>query len=97
MWNAFLVCSLSHLRRSIIGSLAGTSYYGPVAGHGFLSHDLELIRQQRRELLPERERMVKGPIEAVPQKTYGEPGFIVIKKHEAQPEGGKEAASEQQD
>jgi hypothetical protein len=34
----------------IIGSLAGTSYYGPVAGHGFLSHDLQLTREMRREL-----------------------------------------------
>ncbi|KAI6000944.1 hypothetical protein EDC04DRAFT_2871976 [Pisolithus marmoratus] len=31
----------------IIGSLAGTSYYGPVAGHGLLSHDLYMIRAER--------------------------------------------------
>jgi hypothetical protein len=31
----------------IIGSLAGTSYWGPVAGHGLLSHDLVLIRAER--------------------------------------------------
>lgn len=31
----------------IIGSLAGTSYWGPVAGHGLLSHDLNLIRAER--------------------------------------------------
>jgi hypothetical protein len=32
----------------IIGSLAGTSYYGPVAGHGLLSHDLNMIRAERQ-------------------------------------------------
>lgn len=31
----------------IIGSLAGISYYGPVAGHGLLSHDLNMIRAER--------------------------------------------------
>lgn len=31
----------------IIGSLAGTSYYGPVAGHGLISHELYLIREER--------------------------------------------------
>lgn len=31
----------------IIGSLAGTSYWGPVAGHGLLSDDLNLIRGER--------------------------------------------------
>jgi hypothetical protein len=31
----------------IIGSLASISYYGPVAGHGLLAHDLELIRLDR--------------------------------------------------
>ena len=27
----------------IIGSLAATSYWGPVGGHGFLSHELEMV------------------------------------------------------
>jgi hypothetical protein len=31
----------------IIGSLAGISYYGPVAGHGLVSHDLQMIRAER--------------------------------------------------
>lgn len=32
----------------IIGSLAGTSYYRPVAGHNFLSHNLEMVRDLRK-------------------------------------------------
>ncbi|KAG6896818.1 hypothetical protein C0992_005859 [Termitomyces sp. T32_za158] len=50
----------------IIGSLAGTSYYGPVAGHGFLSHDLDLLREQRMKMLPQRSGLIPGDIEAAP-------------------------------
>ncbi|EDR03320.1 uncharacterized protein LACBIDRAFT_307419 [Laccaria bicolor S238N-H82] len=50
----------------IIGSLAGTSFWGPVAGHGLLSHDLDLLREQRRKMMPIRQGIVQGPIEAVP-------------------------------
>ncbi|KAF8647464.1 hypothetical protein AX16_006670 [Volvariella volvacea WC 439] len=50
----------------IIGSLAGTSFWGPVAGHGFLSHDLDLIREERLKRMPEKVGMIAGPVEAVP-------------------------------
>ncbi|KAF5386666.1 hypothetical protein D9615_001568 [Tricholomella constricta] len=50
----------------IIGSLAGTSYYGPVAGHGFLSHDLDLIREERKKLLPQTSGYIPGDVEAAP-------------------------------
>ncbi|TFK30273.1 hypothetical protein FA15DRAFT_663664 [Coprinopsis marcescibilis] len=50
----------------IIGSLAGTSYFGPVAGHGLVSHDLEILREQRRASMPQKHGMIPGPIEAVP-------------------------------
>ena len=49
----------------IIGSLAGTSYWGPVAGHGFLSHDLEMIREARRQFTSEKQGKVTGTVEAV--------------------------------
>ncbi|KAL0067061.1 hypothetical protein AAF712_005848 [Marasmius tenuissimus] len=62
----------------IIGSLAGTSYYGPVAGHGFISHDLELIREQRRELLKENEGTVKGPVGSVLDDAGD--AFVTLKK-----------------
>lgn len=51
---------------SILGSVAGTSYWGPVAGHGFLSHDLDLIREERKKNTPIAHGMIQGPIEAVP-------------------------------
>jgi hypothetical protein len=50
----------------ILGSVAGTSYWGPVAGHGFLSHDLELIREERKKNMPTLHGMIQGPIEVVP-------------------------------
>jgi hypothetical protein len=50
----------------ILGSVACTSYWGPVAGHGFLSHDLDLIREERRKNMPVVHGMIQGPIEAVP-------------------------------
>jgi hypothetical protein len=49
--------------------LAGTSYWGPVAGHGFISHDLDLIREERRKNMPVVHGIIQGPIEAVPAGT----------------------------
>ncbi|KAJ2923222.1 hypothetical protein H1R20_g6399, partial [Candolleomyces eurysporus] len=50
----------------IIGSLAGTSYFGPVAGHGFLSHELDMLREERKRAIPNKHGMLPGPVEAVP-------------------------------
>jgi len=49
----------------IIGTLASTSYWGPVAGHGLLAHDLELIRSQRGGTRPEAEGNIAGNVEEV--------------------------------
>jgi hypothetical protein len=57
---------------SILGSVAGTTYWGPVAGHGFLSHDLDLIREERKKNMPAVYGMIQGPIEAVPAGTDAE-------------------------
>lgn len=51
---------------SILGSLAGTSYWGPVAGHGFLSHELDELREERKKHMPVSRGTVEGVIEAVP-------------------------------
>ncbi|KAJ3784815.1 hypothetical protein GGU10DRAFT_356829 [Lentinula aff. detonsa] len=65
----------------IIGSLAGTSYYGPVAGHGFLSHDLELTREMRKNLKDEREGTVSGVVEALPaDQSSG--AYVMLKKRD---------------
>jgi len=51
---------------SIIGSLACTAYWGPVAGRGFLSHDLDKLRGERKNLMPAHSGTIPGRIEAVP-------------------------------
>ena len=64
-----MVRGLMYSSFSILGSVAGTSYWGPVAGHGFLSHDLDLIREERKKHMPAVHGMIQGPIEAVPAGT----------------------------
>jgi len=68
----------------IIGTLASTSYWGPVAGHGLLAHDLELIRSQRWRTHPESEGKIAGNVEAI---STGEAGdtYVMVRKRE----GGK--------
>jgi hypothetical protein len=63
----------------IIGTLAGISYYGPVAGHGLLSHDLQMIKNERRRRNPETSGTTGGEIEAV---STGEDGdsYVQIRK-----------------
>lgn len=56
----------------IIGSLTGTSYFGPVAGHGFITHDLDEIREERKAHMPEKHGLIPGKIEAVPAGTDAE-------------------------
>ena len=65
--------------------MAGTSYFGPVAGHGLLSHDLELIRMQRRELGTERSGVVGGDVEAIPSPEDAD-NYVTLKKKENVPE-----------
>jgi len=66
----------------IIGTVASTSYWGPVAGHGLLSHDLELIRSMRQKTHPEAEGTVGGDVEAVGTGRAGDAYVIVRKKGE---------------
>jgi hypothetical protein len=65
----------------IIGSLAGTSYFGPVAGHGFITHDLDLLREQRKKNMPATAGVIEGPIEATPAGEEAE-HFVRIHKKE---------------
>lgn len=62
----------------ILGSLAGITYWGPVGGHGLLSHDLELIRETRRSLYKNPE--VKFGSEVV--ILQGEDTFTHLRKRE---------------
>jgi hypothetical protein len=84
----------------IIGSLAGTSYWGPVAGHGLLSHDVENLRQLRKQHMSEHHGLIAGPVSAV---STGEEGdhYVAIKKtepkHEEKEGKEKKQDSEKQD
>lgn len=78
---------------SIIGSLAGTSYFGPVAGHGFITHELDEIREERRKSMPASRGTIKGLIEAVPA---GESAENFVRVHKKEPEK-KEGQEESQD
>ena len=68
---------------SIIGSLAGTSYWGPVAGHGLLAHELELIRDQRKQIQSQgagRSAIVKGGDAEVVLAEEGDDTYVKIHK-----------------
>ncbi|OSD08319.1 hypothetical protein PYCCODRAFT_1429391 [Trametes coccinea BRFM310] len=71
----------------IIGSLAATSYWGPVGGHGMVSHDLNMIRAERKQHQPEREGKVPGDVEAVPAPENADAYVIVQKKDSGKSEG----------
>ncbi|KAL4069129.1 hypothetical protein J3A83DRAFT_4248814 [Scleroderma citrinum] len=78
----------------IIGSLAGTSYYGPVAGHGLISHELYLIRSERNQFAPEHSGTVKGDIEAVSAGEGGDSYVIVRHKHKPEEQSAEEHEEE---
>jgi len=77
----------------IIGSLASISYYGPVAGHGLLTHDLELIRMERKEKEDSSSGYITGPLEALPTGDGGET-YVVIRKRPAEDDSGTESEPE---
>lgn len=70
----------------IIGTLAGISYYGPVAGHGLLSHDLQMIKDERRRSRPETSGTTHGDIEAVSTGEGGESYVQIRKKNKPEEE-----------
>ncbi|EJF66309.1 hypothetical protein DICSQDRAFT_98350 [Dichomitus squalens LYAD-421 SS1] len=81
----------------IIGSLAATSYWGPVGGHGLVSHDLNMIRAERKALATEKEGTVAGNIEATPASEDAD-RYVVVKKHEdSEGEQAKPGQQEQQE
>ncbi|EJD53104.1 hypothetical protein AURDEDRAFT_54788 [Auricularia subglabra TFB-10046 SS5] len=72
----------------MIGTLAGTSYFGPTAGHSFTTKDLQSMREERHKLRKENAGTVKGDIEALAGEEDSD-AFVIIKKKE--PEGQVEA------
>jgi hypothetical protein len=75
----------------IIGTLTSTSYWGPVAGHGLLSHDLNLIREQRRKVrAAEGVGFVGGDVEAVETGEEGDSYVRIVKRKKDEGEEEKE-------
>ena len=65
---------------SIIGTLAGTSYWGPVGGHGFETHQLEELRSERKRHQAENFGTVAGQIAA--ESGDKADSFVMLKKNE---------------
>jgi len=76
----------------IIGTLAGTSFLGPVAGHGLLTHDLDMLREERRNLPPKTGviSLENTDVEVVPTDRNDD-HFMKIhrKEHKAEGQGGE--------
>lgn len=81
----------------IIGSLAATSYWGPVGGHGLVSHDLNMIRADRQKRQPDDKGVVGGNIEAVSAPADSEQ-YVIVKKRKTEESGqenGQQDAQQQ--
>ncbi|KAI0076448.1 hypothetical protein K474DRAFT_1644947 [Panus rudis PR-1116 ss-1] len=70
----------------IIGSLAATNYWGPVGGHGFVTHELEMVRAERRQKHPSNQGVVAGEVEAVPAPEDAD-AYVIVKKKKSEGEG----------
>ena len=78
--NEYQKCSQA---LSIIGSLAGVSYFGPVAGHGFINHDLEMLREERKKFVNVTNGFtIEGPVEVLPAGEDAD-HFVRIHKKES--------------
>jgi len=75
----------------IIGTLAGTSAFGPVAGHSETSHMLEVIRSERARQHVESQGFVDGEIEAVSTGELGD-SYVKVQKIKATEEDAGEDA-----
>jgi hypothetical protein len=68
----------------IIGSLAGESYFGPVAGHGERAAYLNRIRSERKQKDLEHAGTIPGDIEAVPAPPDAD-AYVLVKHKDAPP------------
>lgn len=78
----------------MIGTLAATSYWGPVGGHGLVSHDLNQIRAERRAMHPDSQGQTGGDIEAIPAPADAD-NYVIIKK-KPEPEEKQDNQDQQQ-
>jgi len=77
----------------IIGSLGATSYWGPVGGHGLVSHDLNMIRAERKLVHPEQHGQVRGDIEAVAAPEDAD-SYVIVRKKQQNKEGEESSGEE---
>ena len=66
------------------------SYWGPVAGHGLLSHDLEMIKAERKLMMPEKAGNIGGDVEAVSTGEIGDVYVQIRKRRKAEEEEQKQ-------
>ncbi|KIP12289.1 hypothetical protein PHLGIDRAFT_62022 [Phlebiopsis gigantea 11061_1 CR5-6] len=81
---------------SIIGTLAATSYWGPVGGHGLVSHDLSQIRAERKSMHPDNRGRIPGDIEALPAPADADNYVVIKKKVQPQEKRGEQGEQSQQ-
>ncbi|KAH8117136.1 hypothetical protein DFH11DRAFT_1579454 [Phellopilus nigrolimitatus] len=81
----------------IIGSLAGTSYFGPVAGHGIDTHNLNVIRSERKKHVTEGVGKTGGNLEAL-QNDEKADSYVSLKKkpEESEAKEGNEGNEEKE-
>lgn len=82
------------LHASIIGTLAGTSFLGPVAGHSATTHALEELRADRVRSRIETQGVTSGNVEALSTGEEGD-SYVKIKKM-ASEEDADDAAEEEE-
>ncbi|GJE90793.1 DUF3429 domain-containing protein [Phanerochaete sordida] len=79
----------------IIGTLGATSYWGPVGGHGLVSHDLQQIRRERKSMHPDDRGRIPGNIEAVPAPPEAD-NYVIIKKKQNDQNSAENGGQEKQ-
>ncbi|KAH8813628.1 hypothetical protein DL96DRAFT_1505544 [Flagelloscypha sp. PMI_526] len=80
----------------IIGTLAGTSAFGPVAGNNLTSHDLDAIRAERSKDRPNKQlgAIYAGDLEAVPADEMSDHYGIIHEKEHKEEKEEKEGEKE---
>ncbi|KAI5124083.1 hypothetical protein M0805_003910 [Coniferiporia weirii] len=77
----------------IIGSLAGISYFGPVAGHGIETHSLNKLRSERKRQVIEGSGTVGGNVEAIESDNNSD-SYVMLRKKPEQSEGNGNGGNE---
>jgi len=79
----------------ILASLAGTSYWGPIGGHGLVHHDLVEMRAEREKMRSERLK-VDSDIETEEGEGKDANSFVVLKHKPAPKEKEDDESSDEE-